>query len=841
MVQRNKGLNISIRHLKPIKGGALDGSNPQTYNGPIVPSELEFDANSIFSATGGRCRLWLRSDEVVLSGNGVEVESWINKATSSLASFLQPTPANKPGYITGTVYNGEAALRFDGIDQYLISSASVNYLTNSTGITVIAFGEMLDNGGAEQVIIEHGINNLATEAAQSQDGFYLGLNTGSVPQNTAVLGFSVSGAAEQWAHLGTGSYGSQIYPNRSDKAVALFGKINMANINFDLQLTGNNVSIPLGLLDTAGTTNNTFDNLFSFIGARSGSTKFFSGSLMEIMVYDHILSGSEIEEIYTYLSGRYYPASASVQEFSPLEVSSASGKGCYAWYVPTGNKLTISGSDGVYELRSNGTPAPMFRQSAPDAMPKYIAQGACNNQPALHFSGARGMNTLTNWTFGGRQATVFIVAEPHSSSRGRGITSTILEPISGAGVSKGISAYTDTIFSNAEHQSWGLGEGVNAQVALLSSALYQTAFSNVSCSIMCATFDRNLGARAQISASINFSVHPIVTQLSQANSTPATGDFDAYQSTLGYSASGSANGYFSGSIYEIIIYDHVLSASQIATVKNYLSGKYCPTIETFLPTNVSSSLGGGLQFWIRADQVVMTGSSIGSINDLSSGAVDLTQSNAQYQSLQKIGNLKNRPAIYFDRIGNSGSWGTKTTHTKFTGKTNLEIFAVIEGNSTSYVGTVFNDLVEHSVNFNANPGFCLGLGTGNGTPPPRTVFWGHGNGTTGATFATGSIAAGDAPPTTPTSGVILIAKVIGKASPITSLNLSGNNNPITLKQGDDQSSATAYGTHKTYIGSRAGSTSKFSGSIYEVLIFDHPLSASEEQRVWTYLSGRYFP
>lgn len=581
-----------------------------------------------------------------------------------------------------------------------------------------------------------------------------------------------------------------------------------------------------------------------------GSRKAGEFTLSDSRSYDIDFSGSGSGPV---------PPDPPDPELNPLNVSSSNGKGCYVWYRPDFQNIQFSGGSQTVVLAFSASASSVapFRQLTENFMPTWVPSGSMNSKPALAFNGTNTRMALTdNWSIPGDQATVFIVHEPHSSSYGQGASSVLLEPSLGQAVVAGISVYSDTTLSSAPHAAAAAGQGSgNRNLTLASASLYTKEFTESSGSIFCATFNRSLSASAEISMSVNFSPHPMSGCAIDSLSAGTTGLWASYVSSLGCRVFGGFASFYSGSIYEIIIYDHVLSSSEMMAVKNYLSGRYAPQINTFLPTNITganSATSGKLAYWIRGDQVITTGSNVGVIKELTFG-IDLTQSAAARQSLwNPNGGMKGRPGIFFNNTGTSGSYSNRTTHFSFSGSRDVTIFAVIEPSPSAVAGNVFHGIIEHNININTDNGFCLGLGTGNGTPPPKIVFWGQGGSNATSAWVTGSFA-NYAPMTAQKPGFILMARLEGKttsAACLTSsaggLNVDGKwltggyDNGIVSARGGNGGNNTALPSSKTYIGSRGGNSSFFSGTIYEILVFDYILQGSDHEAVWNYLSSRYY-
>lgn len=846
MVQRNKGFNISIRSLgtRKMSEGQLELSRSYdiNYTAPVAPIDPG-------PTTIPGLMAWYIPEPNNVTLNGTKVQSLASSGAVWAPNFAQGTLASMPEWIATGSCNNKPALAFLGVTSSMQMAVALN-MTASTQATVFIVMEPHSSSvgrGASRVILEPVAGTGSAKAISA----YSDTTTSTEIDQVWHMGEAPFGVT---ARISASNYSRDITGVSCSIMCAIFDR-SLTNARGEITASCNFSALPATGLAGQGTGSNYTDATSTFasdqysLGCSTFNLNgYFSGSIYEILIYSRVLTTSEILGVRNYLSGRYCPTISTYErlpELNPLSVSSSFGQGCYAWYRGDAPNVTLSGG-AVFMLSSSGTPGiTAFRQVATASMPYWISSGSCNGKPALHFDNARNMATVGNWNIsaGGTstgQATIFIVAEPHSSSIEGGLNRVLLEPVAGSGTVKGISAYFNTTLSTAPHIAFAAGEATGSRnLAIASSSLYKKEFSEASCSILCATFDRNAAQGAEISMSFNYSQHPVTGNFFDNASINTTGDWSSYDSTLGCRASGGISSFFSGSIYEIIIYDHVLSASEITTVRNYLSGRYCPQIQTYLPTQTTSSNTGQLAFWVRGDQVSLTGTNVGVIKELTFG-VDLTQSNPQYTAPYiASGNMKGKQGIYFPKLGNSGSFANRTTHTRFSGTRDITMFVVVEPSPTATCGSVFYTLVEHNINLNTDNGFTLGLGTGTGTPPPNILFWGVGADSAGATtWGTGSFAT--VPPLAAGKrGMIIHTNVTSKQASIGCLTASVNTVTTVLKQGNATGNTEAFKLSKTYIGARGGNSSFMSGVIYEVLIYDHILNPTDFYTVYNYLSSRY--
>ena len=98
---------------------------------------------------------------------------------------------------------------------------------------------------------------------------------------------------------------------------------------------------------------------------------------------------------------------------------------------------------------------------------------------------------------------------------------------------------------------------------------------------------------------------------------------------LGHDTGAPANSWFKGDIAEIIVYDHPLSAPDLATVQAYINTKYFPTPE--IPTL-------GLTAWLKGDDIPGSdGDAIATWPDASGNHFDAAQATPGLQPVLKKG------------------------------------------------------------------------------------------------------------------------------------------------------------------------------------------------------------
>lgn len=256
-----------------------------------------FNAASLSSSLNGKCVVWLRADDVVL--NGTQVLMWNDKSGFN-NNFSNSTGASQAGYNATSSFRGMPAVEFNGSSHRYFTTRQITELTSSNQATVFAFIEFKkQTNGSHQVIYEHSTNH------NSANGFDLGLGTSAGSHPFAA--FAGLGTNAGVPHSMTGTIHTELPPNTPTSGVILMAAFDKEAVANDDQvyMSANLGPVPRTTVSSQALNANWAAGL-SYLGGRAGGTLFFSGAIMEIMVFNHILSGSEIVQIQNYLSGRYF-------------------------------------------------------------------------------------------------------------------------------------------------------------------------------------------------------------------------------------------------------------------------------------------------------------------------------------------------------------------------------------------------------------------------------------------------------------------------------------------------------------------------------------------------------
>lgn len=249
---------IVIEYQKFITATSLDTNNPYI----IDPLAL---------------RLWLKADRAE-DNNGQPVVS-IKNATDDNSTLTQipATPNLAPTLITNAI-NNRPALRFDGVDDFLIgSTASIHANAVGTGgLTVIIVGKS-NSTSANQTYISK-FNSLANKREwRLQNDDFIATDIATAEQVNETVSFT----------------------NNMDLRIitARWAPSTTSSINI------NNIS-PINAIASFADISSTDTPII--IGAQQdGVNGFFSGDIAEILVYSKKLSDTELSNVNNYFNNKY--------------------------------------------------------------------------------------------------------------------------------------------------------------------------------------------------------------------------------------------------------------------------------------------------------------------------------------------------------------------------------------------------------------------------------------------------------------------------------------------------------------------------------------------------------
>jgi len=207
-------------------------------------------------------QIWYRGDKGI-SLNGSTVSAWADQSGVGDVhrNATQSTALNQPTYnASDPAYNGQATLSFaSGSSNFMVASP---FATPVAGVTTTFMVMDSDMAAREFFLTTNGGNSIETiPPATYADN--LGVNV-SVTSPSVIIG----------VYRGSASSNSAIYVN--SKSPLLTGNAG-ADISFNTIWLASNV----------------------------GSGFFQNGRIAELIIYDRVLSSTELSQVQTYLSARY--------------------------------------------------------------------------------------------------------------------------------------------------------------------------------------------------------------------------------------------------------------------------------------------------------------------------------------------------------------------------------------------------------------------------------------------------------------------------------------------------------------------------------------------------------
>ena len=247
--------------------------------------------------------LWLDGSDVdgdfVSGGAFLNGTTWVDKSTAQNASAIQTVASALPTVVNTSV-NNLTAVQFDGDDFMDVASTAFGMLRNVEGATMIGVlrtERESSNQALRALMVSSGANSAATRAGINMfDGF--GNNIG-----------------------GTGDFGQAGRRLDSDGFQRIeggnivAGQVHTLTGLFDYQAGGISLLVDgqqetsIGTFQSPGLTSDT-DSLNIRVGADAALNMprgFFDGQISELIVYDRVLSASELADLDAYITEKWTP------------------------------------------------------------------------------------------------------------------------------------------------------------------------------------------------------------------------------------------------------------------------------------------------------------------------------------------------------------------------------------------------------------------------------------------------------------------------------------------------------------------------------------------------------
>lgn len=235
-------------------------------------------------------KVWLKADALVLNDLDA-VATWADQSGNG-NDFTQATSTARPTYRTAQL-NGQPGVDFDGGD-ILLMAANSGLLQNKAGATIIAVLQD-DTGPASGGTTNRNAVMVSTTTATSSSRASLGLaESASNAFKWALSGRRVDGD----------TYTELRSPSASDTSPhVLTGKFDWANALATVVLDGTAVVGPSAWFTAGNTSNTTSDGIA--VGAQANSVQFWNGRIFEVMIWDRVLTDTELGLVDSYVQDKY--------------------------------------------------------------------------------------------------------------------------------------------------------------------------------------------------------------------------------------------------------------------------------------------------------------------------------------------------------------------------------------------------------------------------------------------------------------------------------------------------------------------------------------------------------
>ncbi len=471
--------------------------------------------------------LWLAADQMPGLTDGQSVSLWTNLSSLVAEHVTQGTLANQPVFRASQV-NGKPAVEFDGTGDILGTASGLSAFMTATQYTAVVVyrADTVTRAGhyTGHQMVSDGYNG----------NFALGLNTDS-PYNNAFLynwggadkAANVSSRGSEWHYLvgrlDTGLVGA---------ALTVWADVFGTGTNSAAALAG--VTRPIKIGDG------------------------FDGMIAEVLVYNTALSDSLVNDLRTYIEGKY----------GIREPAAAAG-------LPTDTMTLWLAADHIQGGTDGGTVA-AWANDAPGNHP-YFKMNTEASKPAFR---TNQLNGLPGMRFDGLNDYMQATAEPLSALI-TGSEFTLFAVFNAASSdSSAPASYNNAIIIADNAMWWGL-HMKSSNVLMFSYGLGDDHADN----------SVTLGTWHMVSA--RHAGGALYAHLDGGSDvTVAAGDTGSLGGTIiNVGGKGTLASSFDGSLAELIIYRNALSASDRQIVERHLATKY----NAFLPP----ALDAGTTFILR--------------------------------------------------------------------------------------------------------------------------------------------------------------------------------------------------------------------------------------------------
>ena len=742
--------------------------------------------------------VWFKADAGVTADGSNNVSAWADQTGDY--NVTQTTSGSQPTLVSGDI-NGKPALRFTGA-QSLSQSVTMGSGVNQD-LTIVSVA-------------------MTTSPSSFQDSIYLGTSGSGQSRG---IGYDNS---EQFADFSSAKLNAVGAPDEAGIAAPAAGTFVTEAVTLSRNLQ--NAVFYRNGIQAAAIPMNSLANVASGmeIGNRQDGTTPWQGDIAELMVFDHQLTTTEMNQVGGYLGDKYGIYNPNATWMASYSSDVQARITAYQWsktqadtYVAshtgapsileTGLTLWLKADAGVTHDGSNNvsswadqTGTYTLAQTG-TAEPTYVS-GDINGKPAIRMNGSQFL--ASTGTLSGINADCTILTVASTSSPSAQQYSIYVGSGSGSGYANRAMGYSSSQeFYDTSGSSTVIGQAPSPNTFVTEAATIDSSLTNV-------TFyqNGNQTGNGTLSGLLN-----------------VTGGI-----TLG--ASPAPDNYWQGDIAEVIVYDHKLSASELQQADGYLADRYglfdpnatwpsgyseAVEVEIFkhqwnkaqadayvaMQAANPTMLTNGLSLWVRADAgVTKDGSNnVTAVVDQAAG-YNLAQSTSGTQPTWVANDLNGNPALRF----NGSQW---------------------LANATAGISGLNQDMTVITVAMTTAPTtqqYPLYLGANNGTAGiDRAVGY---QGSDEFFDTDGSCVGGLAPP----SGTFAIES---------SLLEPGLANVDFYQNGISTGTGALTGAQNLSlgitVGAATGGTNGWTGDVAEVLVYDHHLSQSELQQVTLYLATKY--
>ena len=774
----------------------------------LIPSHVEAQTPP---STG--LKLWLKADDSTAvstdatnpdgtPANHSNVNSWGDETGNFTVS---QTGGSRPTYIKSDI-NSMPALHFNG-SQSLYNPSNIGL-----------------NADMTMIVVSNTTNVGANEAE-------LWLGNGNFGLNGESRGVGYWNSAQHFSGYGVDIFGGTP-PNNGNLFSAQIASLNPQLNSVQFYING----IPNGNPGVSGLQNVLPGICVGEVESVNGFN--WTGDIAEVMVYDHQLSATELQEVGQYLAdkyGLYHPYATWPQNFS-AEVQgeitrnhwNESQAVAYAHMETTNPTVQTHGL--VQWLKANDSTAVSTDATNPDGTP-------ANNSNVNSWADETGNFTVSQ-TGGSRPTYVSSDINSKSALHFNGSQSLYNPSNIGLNADMTMIVVSNTTNVGANEAELWLGNGnfgLNGESRGMGYWNSAQHFSGYGVDIFGGTPPSNGNLFSAQIASLNPQLNSVQFYLNGVpNGNPGVSGLQNMLPGICVGEVESVNGFnWTGDIAEVMVYDHQLSTTELQGVGQYLADKYglynsnatwplsysvavqaeitrnqwnksqADTYVAFQNAN-PSMLTNGLKAWYKADALPANSASVGTWSD-QTGNYPVTQATTGSQPTYVANDINGEPALHF-----SGGQ-TLLTSASFGAGVNGDI-TIISVGSTTQPGT--QQYSAYIGNTGANT--SRGIGYQYGYQAFSLAY----NDNYGAAAPSANTFVSEA------------ALVSSNVSSVTYYRNGVQTGTSTLGGAQNISPGFA-------VGSYYGLGGFWQGDLAEVLVYDHQLSVTELQDVGVYLANKY--